>query len=116
MRVIICCHRLDRQLVGRHRGETAPMGFGHQVEKGLERRRETLIAPNLAFWAQDGAVSATSPTSWPHLQRRELDRAGERLAASSIEQLTYVPARDGATIRGVHRGAISGITRGLGVS
>jgi type IV secretory pathway VirD2 relaxase len=47
---------LDRQLVGRQRVETAPMGFGHQVEKALERRKETLVARNLAYRAHDGGT------------------------------------------------------------
>jgi hypothetical protein len=87
--------RLDRQLVGRHRVETAPMGFGNQVQKALERRKETLIARNLAYQAQDGGVRYR-PDLLATLQRRELDRAGEQLAARSVERLTCAPARDGA--------------------
>jgi hypothetical protein len=97
---------LDRQLVGRHRVETAPMGFGNQVQKALERRKETLIARNLAYQAQDGGVRYR-PDLLATLQRRELDRAGEQLAARSVERLTYAPARDGATIRGIYRGAVT---------
>jgi hypothetical protein len=97
---------LDRQLVGRHRVETAPMGFGHQVEKALERRKETLIARNLAYRTQDGGVRY-QPDLLATLQRRELDRAGERLAARSVERLTYVPARHGPTVRGIYRGSVA---------
>ncbi len=97
---------LDRQLVGRHRVETAPMGFGHKVEKALERRKETLVARNLAYRTQDGSVRY-QPDLLATLQRRELDRAGERLAARSVERLTYVPARDGATVRGTYRGSVA---------
>jgi type IV secretory pathway VirD2 relaxase len=97
---------LDRQLVGRHRVETAPMGFGHQVEKALERRNETLIARNLAYRTQDGGVRY-QPDLLATLQRRELDRAGERLAARSVERLTYVPARDGAAVRGIYGGSVA---------
>ena len=97
---------LDRQLVGRHRVETAPMGFGRQVEKALERRNETLIARKLAYRAQDGAMRY-QPDLLATLQRRELDRAGEQLEAKSVSGLAYVPARDGATIRGIYRGAVT---------
>jgi type IV secretory pathway VirD2 relaxase len=97
---------LDRQLVGRHRVEAAPMGFGHKVEKALERRKETLIARNLAYRLQDGSVRY-QPDLLATLQRRELDRAGERLAARSVERLSYVPARDGATVRGTYRGSVA---------
>jgi type IV secretory pathway VirD2 relaxase len=97
---------LDRQLVGRHRVETAPMGFGHKVEKALERRQETLITRNLAYRRQDGSVRY-QPDLLATLQRRELDRAGQRLAARSVERLTYVPAQDGATVRGIYRGSVA---------
>ena len=97
---------LDRQLVGRHRVETAPMGFGHRVENALERRKETLIARNLAHRLRDGAIRY-QPDLLATLQRRELDRAGERLAARSLERLTYVPARDGAAVRGIYRGSVA---------
>jgi type IV secretory pathway VirD2 relaxase len=97
---------LDRQLIGRHRVETAPMGFGHKVETALDRRKETLIARNLAHRLQDGGVRY-QPDLLATLQRRELDRAGERLAGRSMERLSYVPARDGATVRGIYRGAIA---------
>jgi hypothetical protein len=70
---------LDRQLVGRHRVATAPMGFGHKVQKALERREETLIARNLAYRAQDGGV------------RYQPD----------------LPARDGDTVRGTYRGSVA---------
>jgi hypothetical protein len=97
---------LDRQLVGRHRVETAPMGFGRQVEKALERRRETLIARNLAYRAHDGGIRY-QPDLLATLQRRELDRAGKQLEAKSVSGLAYVAARDGATIKGIYRGAVS---------
>jgi type IV secretory pathway VirD2 relaxase len=96
---------LDRQLVGRHRVETAPMGFGRQVEKALERRNETLIDRKLAYRAQDGAM-CYQPDLLATLQRRELDRAGKQLEAKSVSGLAYVPARDGTTIRGIYRGTV----------
>jgi hypothetical protein len=76
---------LDRQLVGRHPIETAPMGFGHQVEKALEQRKATLIARNLAYRAQDGTMRY-QPDLLATLQRRELDRAGNssRPRASAV--------------------------------
>ena len=93
---------LDRQLVGRHPVETASMGFGRLVEKALERRNETLIQRKLAYRAQDGAMRY-QPDLLATLQRREVDRAGKQLEAKSVGGLAYVPARDGATIRGVYR-------------
>jgi len=92
--------------IARHRVETTPMGFGHKVEKALERRQETLIARSLAYRLQDGSVRY-QPDLLATLQRREIDRAGERLAARSVERLTYVPARDGASVRGIYRGSVA---------
>jgi hypothetical protein len=47
---------LDRQLVGRHRVETAPMGFGAQVERALQDRKQQLIARGFAAHREDGSV------------------------------------------------------------
>lgn len=46
---------LDRQLVGRHRVETVPIGFGHQVEQALERRKQELVTRGLATHREHGA-------------------------------------------------------------
>jgi hypothetical protein len=77
---------LDRQLVGRHRVETSAMGFGHQVEKALEQRNETLIARKLAYRAHDGGIRY-QPDLLATLQRRELNRAGKQLEAKSVSGL-----------------------------
>jgi hypothetical protein len=81
------------------------MGFGRQVEKALEHRNETLMARNLAYRAQDGAMRY-QPDLLATLERRELDRAGRQLQAKSVSGLAYVPARDGTTIRGIYRGTV----------
>jgi hypothetical protein len=75
-----------------------PVGFGHKVEKALERRNETLIAHKLAYRAQDGAMRY-QPHLLAMLQQREVDRAGKQLEAKSVSGLAYVPARHGTTIR-----------------
>ncbi len=96
---------LDRQLVGRHRVETAPMGFGHKVETALLRRNEQLIAQGLAQRTEDGAIHYR-PDLLAALQRRELDRTGERLAAKQTDGTIYVPVRDGSTVTGIYRRSI----------
>lgn len=96
---------LDRQLVGRHPVEVAPMGFGHQVERALEQRRKQLITHGLAKGRDDGGIECQSDLL-ATLQRRELDRVGERLAAKRTDGMTYVPARDGSIVRGTYRRAV----------
>ena len=97
---------LDRQLVGRHRVETAPMGFGHHVEQALERRKQQLIARGLAHVRADRTIQY-HPDLLATLQRRELDRVGQQLAAKRADGMTYAPPRDGAVIRGTYRRAIT---------
>jgi hypothetical protein len=97
---------LDRQLVGRHRVETAPMGFEHKVQQALEQRRQRLIEHGLAKARDDGGTQY-QPDLLATLQRRELDRTGHYLAAKRADGVTYVPARDGAVVRGTYRRAIT---------
>jgi hypothetical protein len=93
---------LDRQLVGRHKVGTVPMGFGGKVETALLRRNEHLVAQGLARRRDDGSIQY-QPDLLATLQRRELDRVGERLAARRTDGTTYVSARDGSTVIGVYR-------------
>jgi type IV secretory pathway VirD2 relaxase len=97
---------LDRQLVSRHRIETAPMGFGHKVELALEQRKQQLIANGLAK-RRDDEVVQYQPDLLATLQRRELDRVGGHLAGKRTDRRTYVPARDGSLVRGTYRRAIT---------
>ena len=93
---------LDRQLVGRHDIERAPMGFGQKVEIALLRRNDYLIELGLAQRRGDGTIRYQADLLTT-LQRRELDRIGPQLAATRTDGMTYVPARDGITIYGRYR-------------
>lgn len=93
---------LDRQLVGRHGVERAPMGFGQKVETALSRRNDYLIAQGLAQRREDGSIHYKADLL-ATLQRRELDRIGPQLAATRIDGMTYIPAREGTTIYGRYR-------------
>jgi type IV secretory pathway VirD2 relaxase len=97
---------LDRQLVGRHRVEAAPMGFGNKVQQALEQRKQQLIAQGLAKRRDDGGIQY-QPDLLATLQRRELDRVGEHLAGKRTDGRTYVPARVGSVIRGTYRRAVT---------
>ena len=96
---------LDRLLVGRHRVESAPMGFGHQVQEALAQRHQHLIARGLAKRHEDGGISYR-PDLLATLQGRELDRVGEYLAAKRSNGSIYVPITDGALIRGTYHRSI----------
>ena len=93
---------LDRQLVGRHRVEVAPMGFGSKVRQALEQRKQKVIAHGLAKRRNDGGVQY-QPDLLATLQRREIDRVGQHLAAKRIDGVTYLPARDGSLVEGTYR-------------
>ena len=97
---------LDRQLVGRHRIETAPLGFGLKVQHALEQRKQQLIVHGLAKRREDGNVQY-QPDLLPTLQRRELDRVGQHLVAKRTDGMIYVPMREGAIVRGTYRRAIT---------
>jgi type IV secretory pathway VirD2 relaxase len=97
---------LDRQLVGRHRVETAHLGFGGKVDHALEQRRQQLLSLGLATRREDGGIRY-QPELLATLQRRELDRVGERLALKRTDGVNYVPAPDGAVVRGTYRRAIT---------
>jgi len=94
---------LDRQLVGRHRIETAPAGFGHKVREALEQRKRMLVTAGLANRLEDGRLQV-QPDLLATLQDRELDKVGQHFAKK--HGLTYLPARDGELVRGTYRGTL----------
>jgi type IV secretory pathway VirD2 relaxase len=69
---------LDRQLVGRA-AEAAPQGFGGEVSRALERRREVLIRQGHATRARDGGWRA-KPDLLKTLERQEVVKVGAALA------------------------------------
>ncbi len=97
---------LDRQLVGRHRVETAPTGLGLKVQDALKQRRQQLIAHGLAKRRDDGTFQYQSDLL-AALQRRELDRVAQHLAAKRTDGMTYVPMREGSVVQGIYRRAIT---------
>jgi hypothetical protein len=82
------------------------MGFGNKVQQALEQRRQQLIANGLAKRRDDGGIQYR-PDLLATLQSRELDRVGEHLAGKRTDGRIYVPARDGAVVRGTYRRAIT---------
>ena len=96
---------LDHQLVGRHRVETAPMGFGGDVQRALRQRQQELIKMGLAQRHEDGRIQYQAELL-ATLQRREVDRAGQYLAAKHPKGALYVPAREGAMVQGTYSLAV----------
>ena len=68
----------------------------------MEQRKQLLIAHGLAERRDDGAIQF-QPDLLATLQRRELDRAGQDLAAKRTDGVSYVPARDRVVVRGTYR-------------
>ena len=98
---------LDRHLVGRHRGRDSTNGVR---TSGRERAAAAQGDPDCAQARLSGPrrrspLPARPPGHPSASGARPRGRAarGQKRRASS----TYVPARDGATIRGVYRGAIT---------
>lgn len=82
------------------------MGFGNQVQQALEQRQHQLIAHDLAKRRDDGGTQY-QPDLLATLQRRELDRVGEHLAAKRTDGRTYVPTRDRSVVCGTYRRAVT---------
>ena len=96
---------LDRQLVGRHRVETAPMGFGHKVESALLLRNEYLIAQRLAYRVEDGSC-ATSLTCWPRSSAVSWSASASALRPSAPMAWPMSRRATAHSFRGTYRRAI----------
>jgi type IV secretory pathway VirD2 relaxase len=88
---------LDRQLVSRDRRALADAGFGAEVRSALERRKYELIRQGHAWHSPDGSLHARKDLL-PVLERQEVERVGQRLAAE--RGLAFKSVEDGQTIRG----------------
>jgi len=88
---------LDRHLVGGGRLETAPQGFGGEVERALDRRRETLLRQGHATRGADGAWRARSGLL-ATLERQEVSRRGEAMAKGG--SLPFRMPEPGKAVRG----------------
>lgn len=88
---------LDRQLVGRDRVEAATTGYGTDVRRAIERRRDHLVAQGHARRASDGRIAFRSGLL-DVLERQEVARVGRALAAE--RGLIHRPVQDGESVRG----------------
>ena len=94
---------LDRQLTAASPEAMRAAGFGAEVETALNRRRQWLLDQGFGREAHNQIVYARNLVAT--LQRRELARAGARLAQES--GLDYVEAVKGKDVRGAYRRSIA---------
>ena len=88
---------LDRRLVGGQPLEAAPQGFGAEVERALDRRRETLLRQGHATRGPNGDWRA-KPDLLAKLERQEIGRRGEAMAKD--RGLPFRMPEPGETVRG----------------
>jgi len=93
---------LDRELIAPSGEAIAPSGFGREVRKALERRRQWLIAEGLAA-EKDGAMSYPRDLI-ATLRRRELARVADQLSGEL--GMPYAEMRPGQRIEGIYRRAV----------
>ena len=94
---------LDRQLVGSGRVQIVQSGFGLEVERALEARRERHIAHGDADPSPNGVRYRAGLLA--ELERRELEQVGARLAQDL--GLPFRRAVDGDAVQGVFKDAVS---------
>jgi len=90
---------LDRELVAENAEPLRHSGFGRDVREAMERRRQWLIAENLAHEEQDRVVYR--PNMLAILRRRELARVAGQL--SNELGLAYVETHHGELVEGTLR-------------
>ncbi|ATC30989.1 DUF3363 domain-containing protein [Caulobacter vibrioides] len=88
---------LDRRLVGGQAPEAAPQGFGGEVERALDRRREMLVRQGHATRGANGDWRAR-PDLLAKLERQEISRRGE--AMSKDKGLPFRMPEPGEAVRG----------------
>ena len=71
---------LDRELVSPNRAPLVRAGFGAEVDRAMERRREALVDKGHAWRATDGAIRAPRDLV-ARMERQEVERVGKSLAA-----------------------------------
>ncbi|MGQ0682913.1 DUF3363 domain-containing protein [Bradyrhizobium sp.] len=91
---------LDRRLVGRGAADLVAAGFGQEVLKAMDRRREHLIEQGDAIRHADGRIFYRR-NLLATLEQHDVARAGAALAAS--RSLPFRPCSDGETVQGVFK-------------
>lgn len=90
---------LDKQIVAREPETTSAIGFGREVGDALQRRRQWLLAEDLA--REENGKFMVRANLLATLQRRELTRVADRLSGEL--GLTYAETKPGDRIEGTYR-------------
>jgi hypothetical protein len=93
---------LDRQITGEIRCEPSDYGFGGEVKRGLDLRRQWLIEQGLA--EQEGQQFRPQPDLMATLRRRELLRMAGQLGKEL--QLDFIETKEGSRFSGVYQRSI----------
>lgn len=88
---------LDRELVTRQRTPLTEAGFGMQVQRAMERRKDTLLEQGHAWRAPDGSIRAPRDLV-TRLERQEIARVGPQIAAARGR--TFQPVGTGEQVGG----------------
>jgi type IV secretory pathway VirD2 relaxase len=91
---------LDRRLVGRGPADLVAAGFGQDVQRAMDRRREHLIGQGDVTRHADGRIFYRR-NLLATLEQRDVIRAGAALAAS--RSLPFRATGDGETVQGVFK-------------
>jgi len=91
---------LDRRLVGRGPADLVAAGFGQDVQRAMDRRREHLIEQGDAISHGDGRIFYRR-NLLATLEQRDIIRAGTALVA--LRSLPFRATGDGETVRGVFK-------------
>jgi type IV secretory pathway VirD2 relaxase len=93
---------LDRELVSANRTPLTQAGFGSEVSRALERRKDSLVERGFASRTPDGGVRAPKDLL-SRLERQELARVGSEMAKA--RGLTFKPTEAGSYVSGTLVGA-----------
>ena len=93
---------LDRELVSPNRTPLTQAGFGAEVSRALEQRRDSLVEQGLATRAPDGRLRMPRDLL-SRLEQREIARVGPAMAEA--RGLSFKPTEAGAQVSGTLIGA-----------
>jgi len=95
---------LDRELVSPKRTPLTQAGFGAEVSRALERRKDSLVDQGLASRTPEGGVRAPRDLL-SRLEQQEIARVGPEMAKA--RGLTFKPAEAGNYVSGTLVGAVN---------
>jgi type IV secretory pathway VirD2 relaxase len=95
---------LDRELVSRDRTPLTQAGFGAEVSRALERRKDSLVDQGMAMRTPEGGVSAPRDLL-SRLEQQEIARVGPEMA--NARGLAFKPAETGNYVSGRLVGSVN---------